>query len=301
MDQLRKKVAVLRFEGPRFGDHGLDVDVLPEVITYKRILQETAKEIWRRRNPGRQRLPRNFETQTSLKFFEIEPGSAAVPLYRELAPGQLSLLEHEVDEAAFLLEDAIAHAQADYKIPPDNLPRSVVPLFDQFGQTLMPEESIVISSRLGSLGARYDQTAKRLIRLWASQAYPDDVDLTGEVRGTELDGQKFVLRLDNGRKVSGRFNADQEPLILEALSTHLSRRLRVIGVGQFGDDGNLEQIVQVNEATLLSPEPEPSDDIPIWERIISLGKSEPEETWAVVPNDLAERADFYLYGRKDKR
>jgi hypothetical protein len=300
MDQHRKKVAVLRFEGQRFGDHGLDVDVLPEVITYKRILQETAKEIWRRRNPGRQRLPKNFDAQTSLKFFEVQPGSAAVPLYREMAPAQLSLLEHEIDEAACVLEDAIACAHAASKIAPDNLPRSVIPLFDQFGQMLMPDESIVISSKVGSLGARYDETAKWSIRLWSTEDYSDNVDLVGEVRGTELDGQKFVLRLENGHKISGRFHPDQEPLILEALSGHLSRRLRVIGVGQFGDDGNLEQIVQVSEAKLLSLEPELNDDTPIWERIISLSENEPDRTWESVPNDLAERVDFYLYGRKDK-
>src|SRR5262249_33364998 len=138
-------------------------------------------------------------------------------------------------------------------------------------------------------------------RLWSTEFYSDDVDLIGEVRGTELDGQKFVLRLDNGRKISGRFQPEQEPLILEALSGHLSRRLRVIGVGQFGADGNLEQIAQVREPKLVSLEPEMSDDIPIWERIISLGEREPEGTWKLVPNDLAQRVDSYLYGRKDKR
>ncbi|MBV8752209.1 MAG: hypothetical protein JO328_05040 [Hyphomicrobiales bacterium] len=127
------------------------------------------------------------------------------------------------------------------------------------------------------------------------------VDLIGEVRGTELDGQKFVLRLDSGRKVSGRFHPEQEPLILEALSGHLSRRLQVIGVGQFGEDGNLEQIVQVSEAKLVPLEPELSDEVPIWERIIALGKNEPDATWEAVPPDLAESVDHYLHGRKDKR
>lgn len=32
-----------RFIGPRFDDHGLDVDVLPELVKRKEILVETAK------------------------------------------------------------------------------------------------------------------------------------------------------------------------------------------------------------------------------------------------------------------
>ena len=56
------------FKGGRFDDNGLDVDVLPEVIAYKNILVETAKEIWRRKNPDRERLPKNFEDSLTLKF-----------------------------------------------------------------------------------------------------------------------------------------------------------------------------------------------------------------------------------------
>jgi len=48
------------FKGGRFDDHGLDVDVLPELIAYKNILVETAKEIWRRKNPGPSKIAKEF-------------------------------------------------------------------------------------------------------------------------------------------------------------------------------------------------------------------------------------------------
>jgi hypothetical protein len=56
------------FQGGRFLDHGVDVDVLEEVARYKALLVETAKELWRRRNPNRERLPKNFEDSLQLKF-----------------------------------------------------------------------------------------------------------------------------------------------------------------------------------------------------------------------------------------
>jgi hypothetical protein len=301
MESCRKQIAILRFEGPRFKDHGLDVDVLPELVAYKRLLQETAKEIWRSRHPGRQRLPKNFDAGISLKFFELLPGSTGVPLFREITPGQASLplFEHELDQAVMVLEDAVAAAGATFKVPPKNLPRSVIPLFEQFGQTLRSDECIQISHGRESVPVRYDQQVKRFIRLWSAHVYLDVLDLIGEVRGTDLDGQKFFLRLQDGRKVPGRFQSEQEPLILEALSDHLSRRLRIMGKGHFLDDGALDYIVDVIRVELLPLEPEKTEEQPIWERIANLSEAMPPETWRSLPSDLSQNIDKYLYRRKD--
>ena len=84
MARIKRELVVHTFKGGRFNDHGVDVDVLPELIAYKTILVETAKELWRRKNPDRERLPKNFEDSLSLKFYEVKPGSAAIPLVREI-------------------------------------------------------------------------------------------------------------------------------------------------------------------------------------------------------------------------
>jgi hypothetical protein len=135
MEHYRKAIAFLKFVGPRFDDHGLDVDVLPELVAYKRLLQETAKDIWRRRNPNRQRLPKKFEAGIALKFYGLQQGSAGIQLFREVPVGQapLPLFDHELDEAALLLEDAIAAAGSD-QAAPSELPRTTVSLFVNLGQ-----------------------------------------------------------------------------------------------------------------------------------------------------------------------
>ena len=76
-------LTTLRFDGPRFEDHSLEIDVLPELIAYKKLLIETAKELWRKKNPGRERLPRGFEDSIAIKFFQLGDGSTAIPLKRE--------------------------------------------------------------------------------------------------------------------------------------------------------------------------------------------------------------------------
>jgi hypothetical protein len=141
----RKKVATLRFDGPRFEDHGLDVDVLPEIIAYKELLQETAKEIWRRQNPDRVRLPKNFDADINLKFFNLEGGSTIVPLMREQRLGQLPFFDHELDEAATLLQQAI-QAAGQGQSAPAQLPRTVIPLFEELGSTLHEDELLFVSA-----------------------------------------------------------------------------------------------------------------------------------------------------------
>ncbi len=83
------EIATHTFKGGRFDDHGLDIDVLPDLIAYKTILVETAKELWRRKHLTRQRLPKNFEDSLSLKFYELRKGSTAVPLMRSIPASKL--------------------------------------------------------------------------------------------------------------------------------------------------------------------------------------------------------------------
>jgi hypothetical protein len=295
-----RPITVLEFNGPRFEDHGLDVDVLPEIVAFKRLLQETAKELWRRKNPDRQRLPRHFNDEISLKFFTIEAGSTGVPLVRATAGQRAPRLpfENELDEAALLLQSSIRSAGKS-EMPPSTLPRSVIPLFQDFGRALRADEFIVVTGASSHSGARYDNHVKARILSWVSGTYTDPVDLTGEVRGTDLDGLKFTLRLPDGRKIPGRFEPDQELVVLEALNEHTKRQLRVIGQGEFSpDDGSLIQIVSVDLVELYEPTVRTPPERPIWERLSAIGAAIPAEAWKDVPTDLATNADHYLYGTK---
>src|SRR5205807_9812193 len=99
---IRHPLKELRFVGGRFEENKgwLDFDVLPELQAYKRLIIETAKEEWRRRNPGRERLPKGFEESIRLGFHEVREGSCAVPVERvvEVEDGMLPELDYVEDE-----------------------------------------------------------------------------------------------------------------------------------------------------------------------------------------------------------
>ncbi|MEK6750249.1 MAG: hypothetical protein AABY83_13780 [Pseudomonadota bacterium] len=143
-------LASLRFDGKRFEGHALDVVCTQELIAYRNLIVECAKELWRRKNPDRARLPRGFEEDFRLQFDRLEDGSAKIPLQRvrvrvdgqsELDWGNLD----EFDEAADLIDAAIAAADDD-ELLPDALPSNVIPLFRDFGKSLRADEVLFTRS-----------------------------------------------------------------------------------------------------------------------------------------------------------
>ncbi len=125
------------------------------------------------------------------------------------------------------------------------------------------------------------------------------IDLTGEVRSADLDGCNFTLRLSDGTKIPGKFTAEQEEIITNALREHSTQRLQVKGKAEFtSPDGKFRRIVSVEEMILQKAGETMYDPNarPIWEIAVEIGASVPDEVWDKVPKDLSKNLDHYLYG-----
>ncbi|HEV7571910.1 MAG TPA: hypothetical protein VGQ21_10485 [Thermoanaerobaculia bacterium] len=61
-DKIRD-VTTITFSGRRFDDAGLELDVLAKLLAYRKLLIETAKELWRSENRERQRLPKGSKSR----------------------------------------------------------------------------------------------------------------------------------------------------------------------------------------------------------------------------------------------
>ena len=304
MRHFDEEIATLRFSGERFEEHSLDIECTLELLAYKRLLIECAKELWRRRNPNRERLPRNFEESFTLVFSEVTEGSAVVPLKRRCtyADGQLPMSSpDEFNEAAALIDSAIAAGARDQMLP-DELPRNVIPLFKEFGRTLKPSETLFTRARDRAIEAPYTAEARERLSNWTESVYEDQIDLTGEVRMAQLDGGKFVLLLKDGRTANGRFLQEQESLVLEALSRHREVHLRIKGVAEFNEfDRSLRRVVRVDSASIVAGGETTYKEAapPIWETLAKIGAQAPANAWDDLPTDLSKRVDEHLY-RRDK-
>lgn len=307
---IRRTLKELRFVGGRFelNKGWLDFDALPELLTYKRLLIETAKEEWRRRNPDRERLPGGFEERIHLGFHEVREGSCAVPVERvvELEDDALAgmYVEDEVDEAARIIDATIQAARRDEPFP-ERLPTGVIPLFSDWGKTLGPDEGIELGAESERDRPRFDAHARERILNAAGASYEDRVDVVGEVRAAGLKacgGGSFSIALDDGSSVEGVFSDEQESVVTEALHKHKSVRVRIQGVGQFEPNGRIRRIAHVGrlEERSLGEKPYDAAARPIWKVISDLGTEIPESEWERVPTDLARNLDHYLYGRKQE-
>lgn len=306
-DEIRD-VTTITFSGPRFDDAGLELDVLSELLAYRKLLIETAKELWRSENRERQRLPKGFEDSIRLKFYSIEAGSAIVPIKR-IVPHDDSLLfdpaprADEIDEAAQLIDETIAAVSED-RVIPDRMPKSALPLLAALGENLRAGEAITTRAARSVRGAEFTcETRVRMERLLEA-VYEDRIEIVGEVRSADVDQRNFAIRDATGAKVPAKFRPEHEAEITDALHDHASCRVFVTGVGEFSTrDGSLRRILRVDA---LERRPATADDEyddsapPLWQTVIDLGASLPPEEWDRVPTELAANLDHYLYGSSDE-
>ena len=303
--KVQRQLVTHTFRGKRFENHGLDLDVLPDLYAYKELLVATAKELWKRHHPDRQRLPKNFEDSLCLKFYRLVEGSVAVPIFREIETvDQPELWQaeqpDELDEAVALVTDAVNAADADQPLP-ESLPKNVIPLFDGYGKTLREDESFDLQPHGSQKKAAYTTKTRARLLHFCAAGYNDRVDLTGEVRTVDLGGT-FTVRLGDGAKVPAKFSPEQENLVTEALRDHASRRLRVNGTAEFHPDGKIKAIIAIADLeirplgeVLFDPSAKP-----IWEVIEEIGAAVPVGEWENVPADGARNLDHYLFGHAKK-
>jgi len=294
------ELATLRFEGRRFDRHSLDVECTAELVAYRKLVLECAKELWRRRFPDRRKLPNGFQDGFRLEFSKVEPGSAAVPIQRVLTDAQDGLFDDEFDEAVRLIDATVAAASRGDLLP-EQLPSNVVPLFADFGRTLHADETLHIRGRGATVEVPYTAQARERLANWYGPSYEDRVDLVGEVRMAHVGVGKFALQLANDLPlVEGRFDGAQEALVLDALKAHREVRLRVHGLAEFSTrDRQMRRFLRIDGVHI-----EPAADVhydesapAIWDVLSGIGEAAPAEAWNEVPADLSTRIDEVVYGR----
>lgn len=301
MGKQKKEVVRHTFEGGRFADHGLDVDVVVELMRYRELLTEVAKELWRRRHPDRKNLPPNYEKSLALRFYQVIDNCATIPLVREVEVGQGQPFdfaqEDELDDAVALVAKTIAAAASGHALPLD-FPKPLLGNFRNYGQSLQFDEWIEHRTATNQQLCRYDAEVKSRLVSWADSSYDDYAEVTGEVTMARVSKPRMSIELRDGREIEAAFRAEDEETITTALQQHKTARLQVVGRGQFSVDGVLQRLIEVEQVRLLPSAELPVDEAakPIWEEFATILGAVPAEELAKLPLDGAENHDFYIYG-----
>jgi hypothetical protein len=299
-----KEVARLHFKGERFRDHALDLSALSELRQFQKMVAETAKALWRKANPDRKQLPRNFEDRTRLCLRRIEEGSAAAPLevYIE-EPSQSEFFESEpveANEAIDLAYRVFESVHVDRSLP-DEFPKELLSEYASWGKSLAEDEILEFATPKKRATRITARERERLSAL-TDQHYEDTVDIAGHVLEADVRQRRFQLWIDDRSSVQVSFTQEQEEQVTTALKDHNILLLRVRGRGDFAPRGTLQQILTVQALELIrSAEPEFDASAPAIEDVIAdIFKDISEDEWNTLPADLSENHDFYLYGKLEE-
>lgn len=302
MSKQPKIVVKHTFQGGRFQDHGIDLDVLPDLLRYQDLLIEVAKELWREKNPDHKKLPSNFESSLALRFFSIEPNCTTIPLMRHhVSDAQSSFLpeEDELDEAVGLVASTIEAARANQSLP-SKFPKALLQKFSEYGKTLQAGEWIEHRSGIGASLCHYDNEVRARLSSFAESTYEDHVDVTGEVTMAKVKRPRMTIETSDGREIEAAFRPEDEDAITTALKQHRTARLRIIGRGQFSISGVLQRVHAVIRTQLLPAGEIPFDHSakPIWDQFAEIIGTIPDDELAKLPTDGADNHDYYIYGAR---
>lgn len=298
-----KEIVRLTFKGERFRDHALDLRALTELSQFQKMIAETAKTLWRVSNPDRERLPSHFEERVRLCLRRIEDGSATAPLEVFMEEqDQSSLFEPEpieIYEAVKMAHEVFEAIDAEAELP-QRFPRSLLPEYAKWGQTLAEDETVEM--KVAEKKPAYLTLAhRRKLETFSETPHEDLVEITGEVFETDVKKGRFQLWSREDTIVTVMFTPEQEDQVTTALKDHRTVKMHVKGSGEFSPQGKILRVSKVDELR-LSRDEETYDPTarPIEELLSDLSKAVPHEEWDKLPEDLNDNLDYYLYGAHKK-
>lgn len=244
------------YDGSRFDEHRFPLDLVADLLMLKNMTIEMAKAIYLERNPGRQRIPRNFTTGISIELESIEEGSTIPKLVLITAMSGLFPQSNTgfFTAAPERIKNAIqaAHLNQDFT---NILPNQVLNCFNQLGSNLKDDERIIFGDKASSTVVLDKESRKRLV-LAASKAkeYSGPYEIRGIITALDKERKTFEIQLINGSKIKG----DYIPEHLEVLQTALvemenRRKVFIKGVGTFNAQDKLMKIDRLEDSLSLDP------------------------------------------------
>lgn len=195
--QDEERFALFVLEGDRFNAPGVPVDALFELVTYRALIIDVAKQCYLRDHPERIRSRRNMERDFDLRLQAIRPGSADLLIRRlPVAPDvdEPTLLSDDYfDEGRDLVSNAINSVAETGEVPADFPPRSLTK-FRNLGRTLGAGDRIR-TGRIDGINSAYvtPTVRERFQTLIDQMAQGARQELAGRI--VELDTERLVFHL----------------------------------------------------------------------------------------------------------
>lgn len=230
------------FQGARFEEHTLPLEVARDLAAYETLVIELAKHLYLQEHQDRQRVPKGFTSDFHLHLEKIDPGSSK-PLLSIVAAGALALTGGTAtyfEKARDLVAECIA---AEGQLPP-GFPRSLLIHFNQVGRSLRNDETLLLPRASSASPAVLTPDRRKHLVLAADKVYEREIELNGSIVEANWEKSSFQLRLADGTLAVVPM---QESFHTHARSHGGRTRDQVTlrGVGAFDSWDRLQKVVSV--------------------------------------------------------
>lgn len=236
-----------RFAGGRFNTHTLPLELLPDLASYRRLIVEVAKHIFRTTHGDRVRVPKGFEQSFQLAISTVQGGSSSVaelvqPVFdSQSSQTQLFTKHPEFEQAREFVADLIRKVAHGERVP-ENFPAALVGLFNPFGQNLQHDEFLELESPISGT-VRYTDGVRRSIVLSAEQIIENSVDAEFTLNGGVSDTGTIHVRDQSGRSLDFQPASQFE---FEEAYRRAKGRVRLAGSGLYDETGALRRLLAVS-------------------------------------------------------
>lgn len=232
------------FTGARFDEHTLPVDVARDLAAYENLIVALAKHLYLKDHPDRQRVPKGFAANFRLDIERIDEGSAK-PVLALVTAGMLALQGGEQDyfeRARDLIAECVA---APVAALPESFPKELLGYFNQFGRSLLEDETLELPLPGGNNSARLTQEKRKQLVLAADQVYEREIALLGFIEEVDFARSSFRLRLiDGGQATIPMPDSFHNNARTYAGRTH--HLVSVLGIGTYDAWDRLQKVIAVD-------------------------------------------------------
>ncbi len=231
-----------RFDGARFDEHTLPLEVARDLAAYEILVVELAKHLYLKDHHDRQRVPKGFTADFHLHLEKIEDGSAR-PLLSIVTAGALALgaeAGNYFQQARDLITECVAAADGQL---PAAFPRDLLTHFNQVGRSLLADESLALP-RPGAAPAVLTPDRRKRLVLAADKVYEREIELSGSIGEADWEKSTFRLRMADGNQAIVPMPDSFHPKARE-FGGRNRHQVTVKGIGTFDSWDRLQKVISV--------------------------------------------------------
>jgi hypothetical protein len=242
-------------DGPRFSAPGVPVEALAELVAYREIVVDVARQLFLSDRPERERSIRNLDKKLDLRLTAVNEGSADLMLTRAVADDEL--VDDEGRPLADLLEDSrdlvteAIRSVVDHFELPARFPRKSLPRFRAFGRSLGKTDSVRVGNLSGDTVVYNESARSKFLDLIADNSRAARQEISGRI--VELDPERFVfhLRTAEDYRVPGFYGSSDLTIPNSWLVNDEGDAplVSVVGSALVSDDGVIQRFLSVDEVT----------------------------------------------------